>query len=384
MSGEKVRFGVIGLGLMGREFASAAARWCHIESPGPAPEIVAVADTNPASFEWFRRHFPSIRLATPDYRELLASPDVQAVYCAVPHHLHEALYVDVLKAGKHLMGEKPFGIDQGANRRILEELDRHPGLVVRCSSEFPYFPAAQRLIQWIREGRLGRILEVRAGLNHSSDMDTAKPINWKRMVEFNGEYGCLGDLGIHTQHVPFRMGWVPRRVLGVLSKIVKERPDGKGGMAPCRTWDNATLVCEVERDGETFPMYLETKRMEPGATNNWFLEVKGLAASARFSSHDPKSFYFLQTTGKEQAWARVDLGYQTMIPGITGHIFEFGFPDAILQMWGAYLQEVAGQKPSFGCFTPEETRLSHALQSAALKSHRTGAYEPVAAEGGTR
>ena len=52
-----------------------------------------------------------------------------------------------------------------------------------------------------------------------------------------------------------------------------------------------------------------------------------------------------------------------------GDIFEFGFSDSILQMWAAFLQEIEGIPVVFGCFTPEETRLSHALLTAALQSH---------------
>jgi predicted dehydrogenase len=373
-----VKFGVIGLGLMGREFGSAAARWCHLLTEGPIPQIVGVCDTNMAARDWFTASFPSVKIATADYHELLASREIEAVYCAVPHHLHQQIYVDILEAGKHLMGEKPFGIDQGANAAILQELSRHPQLVVRCSSQFPFFPACQRLISWVREGRFGRIIEVHAGFNHSSDMDLNKPVNWKRMIEYNGEYGCLGDLGIHTQHVPFRMGWHPKSVYGLLSNIVPERPDGKGGRAPCLTWDNATLVCQVDHaDGYTFPMTLETKRLDPGATNRWFLEVYGLKASARFTTEDPNAFSYLETKGKEQAWARVVVGYDPMTPAITGGIFEFGFSDGILQMWAAYMQELDGRQVPFGCFTPEETRRSHALQTAALASHRKQTVEPV-------
>jgi hypothetical protein len=197
------------------------------------------------------------------------------------------------------------------------------------------------------------------------------------MVEVNGEYGCMGDLGIHTQHIPFRSGWVPRTVYAALSKIVTERPDGKGGLVPCRTWDNAALSCAVDYDGYTFPMVLETKRMAPGATNTWFIEVYGLQASARFSTTEPKSFWYAETRGKEQAWSRLDLGYASAVPAITGGIFEFGFPDAIQQMWAVFLQELDGGKPAFGTFTPEETRQSHALQTAALASHRNLSIEKV-------
>jgi predicted dehydrogenase len=379
MARRKVRFGVIGLGLMGREFGSAAARWCHLQTDAPVPEIAGVCDRSPAAAGWFKDNFASVRIVTPDYRELLASKDIEAVYCAVPHNLHEKIYVDIIRAGKHLMGEKPFGIDRKANAAILQAAASNPKVLVRCSSEFPYFPAAQRLISWIRERKFGRILEVRAGFHHSSDMDVTKPINWKRMVEINGEYGCLGDLGIHTQHIPFRSGWLPRSVYASLSKIVTERPDGKGGTAPCLTWDNARLSCEVDYEGYTFPMFLETKRMAPGATNTWFIEVDGLAASARFSTAEPKSFRFCETRGKEQAWSRVDLGYTPAVPGITGGIFEFGFPDAVQQMWAAFLQELGGEEPAFANFTPEETRLSHALQTAALASHRNRSVEKVQA-----
>ena len=90
------------------------------------------------------------------------------------------------------------------------------------------------------------------------------------------------------------------------------------------------------------------------------------------------SFYFLETQGKEQAWSRVDLGYSSAFKSITGGIFEFGFPDAILHMWATFLQELEGNtKPGFGCFRPEETRLSHALQTAALRSQTHKSVEPV-------
>lgn len=76
-------------------------------------------------------------------------------------------------------------------------------------AEFPFLPAVQQMVKWYREGAFGQIIEARFAIKHSSDMDLAKPINWKRMRAANGEYGCMGDLGIHTQHLPFRL-WVFR------------------------------------------------------------------------------------------------------------------------------------------------------------------------------
>ena len=366
-----IKFGIIGCGLMGKEFASATARWCHLGENVVRPEIVAVCDFSEIATDWFKNNFSTVNFVTKDYKELLARKDVEAVYCALPHNLHEQVYSDIIRAGKHLLGEKPFGIDKDANAKIMQAIKENPNVVVRCASEFPFFPACQELIRAIKENRFGKIIEVKAGFNHSSDMDLSKPINWKRMIEINGEYGCIGDLGLHTQHVPFRMGWKPKKVFAHLSNIATERPDKNGVKVPCLTWDNATMMVETEAlNGDTFPMILETKRMAPGATNQWYIEVYGLDYSAKFTSDEPDVFSYTHSWGKEQAWCKVNVGYKTMIPTITGSIFEFGFTDAILQMWATFMKEINGEEVFFGCCTPEETELSHKLNTAALVSFK--------------
>ena len=108
------------------------------------PELVAVADLSEPAREWFRR-IPSVQQLCADYRELLANPAVDVVYAAVPHHLHEQIYLDVLAAGKDLFADKPFGIDLRAARRVVEAIERS-GRFVRCSSEMPFFPGAQRIV----------------------------------------------------------------------------------------------------------------------------------------------------------------------------------------------------------------------------------------------
>ena len=136
-----VKFGIIGCGLMGKEFAGAAGRWCHLNEEIPAPEIIAVCDANPAALEWFTNRVDTIKYTYNDYKELLANPEIEAVYCAVPHVLHKQIYVDIIESGKHFLGEKPFGMDQDANNAIIEACKRHPNSVVRCASEFPFYPA---------------------------------------------------------------------------------------------------------------------------------------------------------------------------------------------------------------------------------------------------
>lgn len=360
---------------MGREFASAMGRWCHLMEPAARPELTAICDTQASMFEWYQGNFPSIRLATTRSQELLASAEVDAVYCAVPHNLHRELYTAVIEAGKHLFGEKPFGIDLAANTAILDCVHKHPGSFVRCSSEFPFYPAVQRIGDLLDSGAFGRIMEVNNHFLHSSDMDANKPINWKRMLEFNGEYGCMGDLGMHVCHFPFRAGWRPNNVRAILGDIVKQRPDGRGAQVPCRTWDNATLFCGAtdQGSGDEFPLTLKTFRIAPGEKNTWALEILGTKASARFSTKNPRLLQWLEYKGGEQAWQQIDMGNETAFKTITGGIFEIGFSDIIMQMWAAYLHEMVNAKPLkrfAACVTPEETALSHRLFTAALQSHK--------------
>ena len=374
MKKRMINFGIIGGGLMGREFASNAARWCHLLEQDVAPRIVGVCDTNPAMLNWFTENFDSVQIATQDYSDLLNDPSIEAIYCAVPHHLHKQLYINIIRAGKHLLGEKPFGIDQAANAAILETVKAHPEVLVRCSSEFPFFPGTQQLLQFLREERFGTILEVQVGFLHSSDLDPRKPINWKRQIAFNGEYGCMGDLGMHVLHIPLRHSWFPSNIRALLSNIVRERPGADGKMVPCETWDNATLACEVHGGEQHFPLLLAMKRIAPGEANTWYLRILGTTFSAEFSTKYPKTVRTLAyTPGGAQAWQVQEIGYVSAYPTITGSIFEFGFTDSILQMWAAFCDELAHReqmRQPFFCATPEETAQSHRIFTAALDSQR--------------
>lgn len=363
-----VRIGVIGGGLMGREVASAFGRWFALTDCPVRAELTAVCDLQPALLDWFRQ-VPTVRLLTSDHHALLASPDVDVVYVAVPHHLHESLYLDVLRAGKDLFAEKPFGIDLAAARRIRDEAVRL-GRFVRVSSEFPFLPGAQRALAVARSNDLGRMLEARCSFLHSSDLDPAKPINWKRQTKFCGEGGAMNDLGLHVAHLPLRLGWKPHHVYAQLQRIYNERPDGRGGMTACDTWDNATLRCLADIHGQSTPLTLEMKRLAPGETNTWSFEVLGTERGVRYSTKEPKTLWLFHR-GKEQWWEKTDLGFGTPFKTITGGIFEPGFPDLLMQMWASYLTERAGLLGErFGCATPDEAVAHHEIWAAALESQR--------------
>jgi predicted dehydrogenase len=364
----KIGLGIIGGGLMGREIASAIGRWFVLQDYPVAVELRAVCDVNESARRWFER-IPTVDLFTADHRRLLDREDIDVVYAAVPHHLHEAVYIDVLEAGKDLLAEKPFGIDLTAARKI-QRAATEAGCFVRCSSEFPFLPAAQRAFEMVRSGALGELLEVGSGFLHSSDLDPEKPINWKRQVATCGAIGVMGDLGMHVVHLPFRLGFKPLRVYAQLQKVYRDRPDGRGGRAACDTWDNAVLSTDVRWNGNEVPMRMEMKRVAPGETNTWFFKVLGTEGGVMFSTKEPKTLWTFRR-GKEQGWQRTDFGHQMAFPTITGAIFEAGFPDCFLQMLAAYIAEREGVLGTrLGLVTPDEAVESHELFDAALRSYQ--------------
>src|SRR5579859_5452211 len=143
-----IKLGIIGGGLMGREAASAMARWFVLNDFPAKLELATVCDLNESLLKWYEQ-IPTCQLFTTDYKKLLADKDVEIVYVAVPHNLHEQIYIDVLRSGKDLLAEKPFGIDLKAAKAISEETKKS-NRFVRCSSEFPFMPGVQRVLTEVK------------------------------------------------------------------------------------------------------------------------------------------------------------------------------------------------------------------------------------------
>jgi len=371
-----VRIGIIGGGLMGRELAAICGRWLHLVDHPVRPSVVAVADLNPAALDWFRQ-VPTIETLTESWQELVEDDSLDVLYIAVPHNLHEQIYTAAAAAGRDFLAEKPFGIDLDAAERIADAIS-DADVFVRVSSEMPFFPGALRAYEHAKSGALGELIEVRSAFLHSSDIDRTKPINWKRREATCGAIGVMGDLGMHVAHVPLRLGYQPSSVYALLDDIVRERPEaaGSSSMVRCETWDNALITMrgtEARHAERAFPMIWETKRIAPGNMNTWVFEAVGMDGGVRFSTRTPTYFERFRREGSEQIWEQVQPGNVSAWPMVSGAIFEFGFADALLQMWASYLAERAGELGDrFGTATVAEAVGGHRVFDAAARSQAEG------------
>ena len=299
---------------MGREFASACARWIHLSPIGTRPRIAAVCDTSPDVLAWYERLDPQPRLVS-DYRQVLEDDTIEAVYVAVPHNLHEEIYIACLHSGKHLLGEKPFGIDMAANTAINAEIGAHPDLLVRCSSELAVLSR--------RPG--GRAFRSRTPLRTPDrDAGAVSPRERPRPGEADQlEAHCPTQRRVRLHGRPRypRASPAATRRLGAdqrpsdpdRHRLRPTRRTRRHG--PCDTWDNAVLLCEVEDEGRVFPLRLETKRIAPGETNTWTVEIDGTEGSIAYTTKYPKTLRRMEyRSGGPQAWQTVDLGSISAYP----------------------------------------------------------------------
>ncbi|HEX9933902.1 MAG TPA: Gfo/Idh/MocA family oxidoreductase [bacterium] len=143
------------------------------------------------------------------YEKLLNDPDIQAVYIPLPNHLHVEWTIHALRAGKHVLCEKPIALDAAEARRLVREAKKHPRLKVMEAFMYRFhtqWPLAHRLV---RDGRLGGIKTVHAGFA----IDNRDPGNIRNRVECGG--GALLDLGCYcVSFARFLFGVEPKRILG--------------------------------------------------------------------------------------------------------------------------------------------------------------------------
>src|SRR5439155_484164 len=101
---------------------------------------------------------------------------------------------------------------------------------------------------------------------------------------------------------------------------------------------------------------------------------------ASFSTSEPKAVHRFAIREGRQVWERLEVGSQSVFPTITGGIFEFGFPDAVLQMWAAFLAERAeGLGERSGCATPADAVRSRAKAQAGRPGADCGRGPPPTA-----
>ena len=143
-----IRIGVVGYGYWGPNLARNVA-----ETRGAA--LAAVSDLRPERLAIARARHPEARTSA-DAAELIDSTDVDAVAIATPVSSHFDLALRALRAGKHVLVEKPLTANADEGRRLIDEAERR-GLRLQVDHTFAYTGAVRKIRELVRGGSLGQV-----------------------------------------------------------------------------------------------------------------------------------------------------------------------------------------------------------------------------------
>ena len=148
MWNEVVGVGVVGYGYWGPNLARNLAE-------AEAAQLVAVCDMDPAKLGLAKRRHPAA-VITREFRNLLTDGRIDAIAIATPAQTHYELALAALRAGKHVLIEKPLTQNSEQALRLIEEAERQR-LVLMVDHTFVYTPAVQKVRELIAEGTVGDV-----------------------------------------------------------------------------------------------------------------------------------------------------------------------------------------------------------------------------------
>ena len=317
--------------------------------------------------------------------ELLADDAVAAVHLAVPNVLHHPMAKDALKAGKHVMCEKPLAMNTTESAELVE-LAKSKGLAAGVCYTQRFYPVNLEARDMARRGDLGEVYSVNGSyvqdwLFYDTDY------NWRVLADQGGQLRAVGDIGTHWMDLVTSItGLEVESVFADLNTVhkVRKRPTGEvetfsgkmAGDVPTEpvgvTTEDYGCVMFRFRGGARGSLYVS--QVTAGRKNCMRYEIAGAGCALAWNSESPNDLW-IGRRDKANEWLVRDPALiaeaarrYTDYPG--GH--NEGFPDAFKQCFRAFYDHIADADPEGGPTYPtfEAGHREILLCEAILTSHR--------------
>lgn len=216
-----MRWGLLGTGSICSQFASDLP---HV--PGAVRTAVASRDAGRAA-QFAARH--GFGRAYGSCAELVADPDIDIVYVGTPHTEHLGNAIDAMRAGKHVLCEKPLTVSS-EQARILIATQQQTGRYLMEAMWTWFLPAIRQAQAWVAEGRIGTLRHIKADFGYPQVFDPKG-----RMYNPQLAGGCLLDLGVY----PVALAWL-------FHKHMPRRVQVSGRRAPSGVEDDFSALLEYD------------------------------------------------------------------------------------------------------------------------------------------
>ena len=271
-----LRWGIVGPGGIAERFAAALQM-----SEGGVLHAVASRDLARAA-RFAADH--GAEVAVGSYAELFGRTDVDAVYVAVPHSSHCELVVEALRAGKHVLCEKPMGVS-GAEVRLMEAEASAAGRFLMEGMWTRFLPAYRAITELIENGRIGDPMLVEGSFGFRAPFDPEH-----RWFDLELAGGALLDLGVYPLHLA-------EHVLGHAEHVHAVASLGSTGV------DEVTTVLTSHGRGRAG---VSTSSLSLDL--DWVGTIRGTAGRIVVEAplHDPPALRVLDASGEERIDCRYD------------------------------------------------------------------------------
>jgi predicted dehydrogenase len=349
---------VVGLGFVGRAHVEALRRLgIPVQGAlGSTPERSKAASD--------ALHLPR---AYNSLDELAADPAVQVVHLCTPNHLHFQEASQLLRAGKHVLCEKPLSLDSRESAALVSLL-KETGLVGVVTYNLRYYPLCQEARALIRKGAIGEVKLI-----HGSFLQDwllfPTDWNWRLEAKLGGELRAVSDIGTHWLDL---VTWLTNskvsELCADLATVLPTRHRPKGRVESFQkassneteevlisTDDYASVLLHFENEARGV---MTVSQVSPGRKARLWVEVDGSEGSLVFNSESPNELWIgrrdraCEVLPKDPALQSSESRGYAAYPG--GH--PEGYPDTFVQLFrDAYSYIAAGDLRAPRTFPTFET-----------------------------
>jgi predicted dehydrogenase len=276
-----------------------------------------------------------------DLEHMLSDTRVDVVHITSPNHLHHEQALAALRAGKHVVCEKPLALNPDESRELLDAAQKS-GLVHATNFNLRFYPMCQHVHGLIAGGGLGAV-RLLSGHYLQDWLLLETDWNWRVDPQLGGDLRAVGDIGSHWMDLTaFLCG---KRIESVMADLSTFMPS-RGGRS-VTTDDAATILLRYEGGARGA---VTISQVSPGRKNSLAFEIDGAESSAAWDSERPDELWLghrgrpSEHLLRDPALLNDEGRRATSLPG--GHAE--GFADTFKNLYAAVYRAVADGKPGHG------------------------------------
>jgi predicted dehydrogenase len=375
MNHKKIGMGLIGPGFVGPHHIDAVRRLGDVD-------VVAVAGSSQVSA---KRKAEQLNIARfyGDYLDLLADPEVEVVHNTTPSYMHLQVSMDAIRAGKHIISEKPLGLTP-AECALLRDAANKAGVVNAVTFNYRGNPLIQQARKMVAQGDIGPFFFIHG--HYLQDWMTDPNVySWRSDPVKGGPSSALADIGSHwcdlAEHLS---GSRISAVLADMTTVIKTRYSS-GGSSEAFSNERPGLKIPIEVEGEDLASVLlqfengakgnlYVGQVLPGHKNGLQIELNGHLGSVRWIQEKQNELWIGRfdqpnsTMAKDPSLMNSAVSHYAHLPG--GH--QEGWSDAFFNVISDIYRWIrTGERSPMVCTFEDGYRIS-CIIDAMLRSHKAG------------